>query len=339
MALTLPVAVTAATNPAGGVQTPSTTSPVSGTQNPATAGGQGAINAGNTTAGGANTNQTGSSLGNNEPAQPIANESVKDAVADCPLVEAREEVMEEAMRIATIKPDIDAIFNDKSEAAAGCFAASSKVINLAMEIPSVSFSLTGMGDLVKKRLEKMLLQKADEVLSKGCAIADTALLGALEPMQKYLDDYSTRVGDFNGMIGNIQMDSEYEGSSRGIYDGASDLIKDRISGSKANILAGSQVMQQIDADIAAKYKAELESNPIISSGNNSNARSALAPTNLNSSANSVPTYSAPVTPAPTQVAPSSRTFSTPTMDSGSTSSARSNNPFSTGNSNSTGNPF
>lgn len=293
--------------------------------------------AANNTTSSASTNPTGSSIGNSEPAQPIANDSVKDAVSDCGLVEAQQNVMDEAMRIASIVPDIDAIFNDKSEAAAGCFAASSKVINLAMEIPSVSFSLTGIGDLVKKNLEKMLMQKADEVLNKGCAIADSALLGALEPMQKYLDDYSTRVGDFNGMIGNLELGSEYEGSNRGIYDSATQIINGKISDSQSNILAGSKVMQQIDANIASKYKAELQANPIIPSGSSSSASSASTASTFNSA----PTYTAPaLAPAPatsSQPAASSRTFTTPTVNSGSTTS--SSNPFSAGNSNSTGNPF
>lgn len=258
IALTLPAV--AATNPAG------STPPFNGAQNPATAGGQGDIVGGNTTAtGGAATNPTGAGAGKDPaPTLPIQNESVQEAIETCPLVTQQEDVFEEALRIASIVPDIDEIFNPANEAAAGCFAASSKVINLAMEIPSVSFSLTGIGDLVKKNLEKILLQKAEEVLNKGCAIADTALLGALDPLQKYFDEYNQRVGDFNGMVGNREMGADYE--HKGIYENAANQLRGRRDGTQADITAAAAALAALDKEMRDRWGAALEESPLVSGG-------------------------------------------------------------------------
>lgn len=300
LALTLPVIAIAESNPAGA--TPSfnpnsgsgTTNPVgatppfnpdggSGTTNPATAGGQSDIKDGNADATTGTSNPTGSSGKDPAPTQPIDNESIQEAVANCPLVETHDKVLEEALRVASITPNIDGIFNDASEAAKGCFAASSEVINLAMEIPSVSFSLTGIGDLVKENLERILMQKAEEVLDKGCAIADQALLGALDPLQEYLHEYSQRAHEFNGMIGNLEMGAEYEGKYGNLYESASGLIQEQIAGSKANISAGNDAAKKVNAATAAKYKSQLESKPFASAS----SRAAVAPQTYNSMSNSI----------------------------------------------------
>lgn len=354
IALTLPAH--AATNPSGSTPpfngattTPTSgdlggaTPPFNGNTNPATSGGQGSMTGGNADATGGLTNPSGAGATTNAP-NPVANESIKEAVADCPLEAYREEAFEEAIRISQIVPDIDVIFNPMNEASAGCFAASSKVINLAMEIPSVSFSLTGIGDLVKKNLERMLMQKAEEVLNKGCAIADQALLGALEPLQKYFDEYSTRVGDFNGMIGNLELGAEYEGSGKGMYSNASDLIAGMMAGTKADIDAGAKAMAAIDAAILEKYRAELQQTPIVGGGSNGSGGVPVPPianttqpqartfgfddgsavNNNTAPTASQPTVAAPV-PVPRPTAPANNTSST--------------NPFSAGNKPTTGNPF
>lgn len=358
IALTLPAH--AATNPSGSTPpfngattTPTSgdlggaTPPFNGNTNPATSGGQGSMTGGNADATGGLTNPSGAGTTTNAP-NPVANESIKEAVADCPLEAYREEAFEEAIRISQIVPDIDVIFNPMNEASAGCFAASSKVINLAMEIPSVSFSLTGIGDLVKKNLERMLMQKAEEVLNKGCAIADQALLGALDPLQKYFDEYSTRVGDFNGMIGNLELGAEYEGSGKGMYSNASDLVAGMMAGTKADIDAGAKAMAAVDAAILEKYRAELQQTPIVGGGSNGSGGvpvPAIANTtqpqartfgfddgsavnNNTAPAASQPTVAAPV-PVPRPTAP----VAAPANNTSST------NPFSAGNKPTTGNPF
>lgn len=224
--------------------------------NPATAGGQTAIQNGVNTVtagGGSPANPTGA-----ETSQPIENGAVKDAVADCPLQETAATAIAEAMEVVNIKPDIDAIFNDKTEATQGCFAASSKVINLAMEIPSVTLPWSNTGALVKKQIEKMLLQKQEELIAKGCEIADNALLSALEPVQQYLNDMKSKSGQFNGMIGNIDLSGTgYGNPDKGLYENASQMIKDKIDGSLANIDAAGIRMADIQKIIDDKYKGSV----------------------------------------------------------------------------------
>ena len=331
IAITLPAA--AATNPAGA------TPPFN--PNPATSDGQDAIKDGNTTATGGTGNPNGASGNTPAPPAPVANESIKDAVVDCPLQEYREEAFEEAMRVASIVPDIDAIFNAESEASAGCFAASSKVINLAMEIPSVSFSLTGIGDLVKKNLERMLMQKAEEVLNKGCAIADQALLGALDPLQKYFDEYAERANEFNGMIGNFEMGAEYEGSHKGIYDNASDMIKKKIAGTQADIDAGAAAMNAIDKAIADKYREDLAKNPLVPAGNgNTNSSPANTPSTYSagSNANARMPAAAPAVAEPT-AAPTPMPTPAPARTAPPVNNTTSGNPFSAGSAPTSGSPF
>lgn len=238
--------------------------PAIAAENPATAGGQSAISTGNAAATAGLTNPTGASVSNETATPtPVTNESVKDAVNECPLADTSQTAIADAMRIASIKPDIDGMFNDKTEAAAGCFAASSKVINLAMEIPSVTLDWSNLGNLVKGNIERILQQKAEEVLNKGCAIADQALLGALEPVQAYMADYQNRVGEFNGLIGNLEMGAEYEGSDKSIYENVLGMVNEKISGTQANIAAASSAMKNVDAAILQRYKDELSNTPFV----------------------------------------------------------------------------
>lgn len=286
LALSIP-AIAAETNPAGSTPpfngSSSTTTgggglggatpPFNGGgSNPATSGGLGDITAGNTGQTTTPASPNGSSPskdGQTALPEGVKNEDLKEAVADCPLQASSKEAIAEAMRVARIVPDIDATFNNKSDAAAGCFAASSKVINLAMEIPSVSLDWSNLGNLVKKNIERILAQKAEEVLAKGCAIADQALIGALEPVQEYMNGYKNRVGEFNGLVGNFEMGAEYDSKHGNIYDDIAGMIGGQIQGSQASIEAASEAMRAVDKDILARYSEELANNPL-GGGINSN---------------------------------------------------------------------
>lgn len=304
-------------------------------ENPATAGGQSAITTGNAAATAGLTNPTGASASTDtaEP-PPVTNESVKDAVNECPLANTSQAAIEDAMRVASIKPDIDGMFNDKTEAAAGCFAASSKVINLAMEIPSVTLDWSNLGNLVKGNIERILQQKAEEVLNKGCAIADQALLGALEPVQAYMADYQNRVGEFNGLVGNIEMGAEYEGSNKNIYDNVLGMVDAKIAGSQANIAAASSAMKNVDAAILQKYKDELNNTPFVpatnaaSQANTQSTQSAAAATqsysfnNGTTAASTTPSFTAaPTTTAPAATAPTTSSTASSTNPYGANTSA------------------
>jgi hypothetical protein len=302
-------------------------------ENPATAGGQSAITTGNATATAGLTNPSGASASTDvsEPA-PVANESVKDAVNECPLANTSQTAIAEAMRVASIKPDIDGMFNDKTEAAAGCFAASSKVINLAMEIPSVTLDWSNLGNLVKGNIERILQQKAEEVLNKGCAIADQALLGALEPVQAYMADYQNRVGEFNGLVGNLEMGAEYENNNKNVYANVLTMVDQKISGSEANIAAASSAMKNVDAAILQKYKDELSNTPFVPATN----AASQANTQASQSASAVQSYSfdngssastQSFTAAPTTTAPAT-VAATPTYQAPAASpTASSTNPY------------
>ena len=313
--------------------------PAVSAENPATASGFVSIAEGkaSATAGLTNPNGASTSTTTAEPT-PVTNESVQDAVNECPLANTSQAAIEEAMRIASIVPDIDGMFNDKTEAAAGCFAASSKIINLAMEIPSVTLDWSNLGNLVKGNIERILQQKAEEVLDKGCAIADQALLGALQPVQEYMADYQNRVGDFNGLVGNLEMGAEYDSANSGIYGTVSNMVSEKIAGSQANIASASAAMQNVDAAILAKYKDELTNTMTVpattaASDANTQAQStaaaassysfSAAPTTTTAQPAASVQYQAPASTSSSTA--STSTSSVPTTSSSSTSSTT--NPY------------
>ena len=284
--------------------------------NPATSAGQTAINAQNASTAAASAGGAGNTT--NAP-QPINNGSIQEAVEVCPLQEASEQAMAQAMEVIKIVPDVDELFNNKTEAAQGCFAASSKVMNLALEIPSFDGFNSAAAQLIKRNISNMIQQKQQEFLSMGCEIADQALLSALSPVQDYLTAYNTKVGTFNGLLGNLDMGAGYENTtSGGFYGNLSSSIGSTIDQAQNRIQTDGQNMQQSADSLAAQYRNVLNNATPISGGTTSGATTSrtVAPTTTTSS---TPAYTAP----PTTTQPTTNT----TVPSTSTTQSSSANPY------------
>ena len=255
----------AATNPAGNT-TPNTGGSIATPPfNPATSSGQSGIN-GQNSGTLANPADPNTSLPTVNAPQGVENESIQEAVAACPLQEASEEAIAEAMEIIKIVPDVDEIFNNKTEAAKGCFAASSKVMNLALEIPSFDGFNSAAAQIIKRNLTSMIEQKQKEFLAMGCEIADQALLSALSPVQDYLVKYNNKVGSFNGLLGNLDMGAGYEGSNGNFFDGIAGSIGSTITEAQGRIDQDSQAMKDTADRLAGEYKDILDKAPPISGG-------------------------------------------------------------------------
>lgn len=282
--------------------------------NPATSTGQTAINAQNSAT--ASDSAGGAAPTVNAP-QSVDNGSIQEAVAACPLQEASETAMAQAMEVIKIVPDVDELFNNKTEAAQGCFAASSKVMNLALEIPSFDGFNSAAAQLIKRNITNMIQQKQQEFLAMGCEIADQALLSALSPVQEYLTAYNSQVGTFNGLLGNLDMGAGYESStSGGFYDDLSSSIGSTINETQSRIQSDGQNMQQVSDNLTTQYRNILNSSTPISGGTNT---STAAPVTTSST----PTYIAPAPTTTTQPATSTTIPSTSTTQSSST------NPYGT----------
>lgn len=308
------------------------TNPADTTSNPATSAGQSAINSQNagTLATPANTD---SGLTTTNAPEGVENESIQEAVATCPLQEASTKAMKDAMEVIQITPDVDGLFNNSTEAAKGCFAASSKVMNLALEIPSFDGFNSAASQIIKQNLTKMIEQKQQEFLAMGCEIADQALLSALSPVQDYLASYQLKVGAFNGLLGNLDMGAGYEGNSTGgFYDGISDSIGSTIDDAKSRIETDGKNLQAVSDNLENQYKNILNGSVPISNGSSSSATTTVTPTTSTPAA-------AAFTAAPTTstVQPTtSSSVSTPAAASTTTSSA---NPYGSPTTQSATNPF
>lgn len=273
---------------------------------------------------------------------PVENTSVQEAVENCTLVDDVTKAREEAMRIITIVPNVDAIFGEG--AAAGCFAQSSKVINLAMEIPSLP-SWSNLGGLVKANIQRILLKKGEELIAKGCAVADQALLESMKPMQDYLDEFNSRTDQMNGLIGNFE--SGAAGGS-GYYDKASDFINNQISGTQARIDADSQQMKDINKAIEDKYGNVVNTGTFNPTQNNQPRGEPVAPffgdsppatntfTAPNNNSSNVRSNNNPQTQAPSTNA-NNGTFNS-SQQANSAPKAKPN-PYGSSNSNNSSNPF
>lgn len=202
------------------------TSGFGGPLNPSTIEGQYDIQQGNNTT--ASGNASGGSDTPKAPPNDTSNPDISDAVKDCELQDSREAALINVIEIINAQPKVDDLFNNASEAAKGCFAASSQVINLAMEIPTFSPSWSNLGNIIKGNIMKMIAAKQQELIDKGCAIADQALLSAMQPIQDYMAKYNGALG---GMTGNFGLDpnAEYDPSKGGIFGQAAEHMKGGIN--------------------------------------------------------------------------------------------------------------
>lgn len=332
----------AATNPAGGtIGTAAGGSIATPPFNPATSSGQTDMN--NQNAGtSSNPANTDSGMPTTNAPQGVNNESIQEAVAVCPLQEASEQAIKDAMEVIKIVPNVDEIFNNQTEAAKGCFAASSKVMNLALEIPSFNGFGSSLGEILKKNLTSMIEQKQKEFLAMGCEIADQALLSALSPVQDYLVKYNNQVGAFNGLLGNLDMGEGYEGGNGGFYEGLVGSVGSTIDDAKGRIDADSAAMKQTSDRLAGEYKNILDKAPPITGGGNTGGGEPVPPIDTNStSPRNAPaarsTFSAPpqFTPQSTPQAPATAAAPAATSNpspstnpyGGAPTNPSANNPF------------
>jgi hypothetical protein len=172
---------------------------------------QGASNAAASTFGSTAPEGSGTSVGNGATTGEIgiADPSLKEAVENCEIVEAHEEARNNAIKMASITPDIDAIFNNASEQAKGCFASTKEMINLAVEIPTISTDWTGMSQIVKNKIQDLLEEKLTEVINQGCEIAQAAVWEAVSPISNQINEINrTTAGFSNSIFGNMAIDRD-----------------------------------------------------------------------------------------------------------------------------------
>lgn len=131
---------------------------------------------------------------------------IQEAVKNCEIVEAHEEAQRSAIEMASITPNIDEIFNSVSESAKGCFASSEQIINLAAEIPNINSGWDAVRSQLQKRMEKILQDKANEIMNQGCNIAQDAIRQAVNPIAGYIDKFEAQANSAsNSIFGNMQV--------------------------------------------------------------------------------------------------------------------------------------
>lgn len=323
LAAAMSVSAFAANNPAGdpaGVPT----SGINGPINPATAAGQGGIQQQNQTTAGANNSGTDSP---SAPPMGVGNPSVKDAVADCELQEVQEVALVNAIELINAAPKVDELFNSQKEASKGCFAASSQVINLAMEIPTFSPSWSNLGNIIKGNITKMIAAKQQELLAMGCAIADQALLSAMQPIQDYMNKYT---GVLGGMTGNLDMDAEYDPSKGSLWGQVSGQTQSTIDQAKARLEKDGKTASDISKNFESQYEDMLGSLPKANATPdfNPNANNnTTSPTK--SGGDVVPPYCPPEMQGGRTAAPTARQQAPAYVPPATFSSPTSNNPAAT----------
>lgn len=250
LAAAMSVTAIAATNPAGTGNTGGTGDYRTPDFNPATGSGQDQIRKENEAA-------AGSSTGNDNPAagpNPIGNPNVADSVKSCELQKTQEDALINVIEIINAQPKVDDLFNSQSEAAKGCFAASSQVINLAMEIPTFSPSWSNLGSIVKANIMKMIAAKQQELINKGCAIADQALLSAMQPIQDYMVKYTGALGGMQGNFGGLDMDAEYDETKGSLFDQVMKHTQGNIDEIQGRVKRDGEIAADISKNLEKQYE-------------------------------------------------------------------------------------
>lgn len=324
LAVSIPVTATALTNPAGtgansDLKLPDTPMIAGGTvsTNPSTGGGQNQVSGDFKNQNSSTNSTSGSGVkdGTKEP-PAVENGDLKEAVEKCPLQESADKAMEDAMILATTQPDVDSMFNTAKEAAQGCFAASSQVINLADMIPNINTS--GIATATKKALTSIINQKLMDIKDRACAIADEALLSSLQPIKEYMDEYKQRVGEINGLVGNIGVMGDVNaGGTFGVIEGVIDgqigstverLDKAGAEFTKAQAELDKKAQENLDS-VTKKFEQEVNSQyennvaPVVDSFKKETTPNTSTPAGAKSAATAQTFRSAP---APT-AAPSTST--------------------------------
>lgn len=121
---------------------------------------------------------------------------------ECDMLEAQQQAMNDAMKVAMITPKVDDIFNAADKASEGCFASSREIINLAVSIPQINGSLSS---IVKTLIQKEIDKQKQKILQRACEIADKALLSTIKPIQKYVDEINAKSAEYSGVMGDLNV--------------------------------------------------------------------------------------------------------------------------------------
>ena len=176
------------------------------------------------------------SYGTSNYSENTATESgdIQEAVENCEIVDAHKEAQINAVKIASITPNIDEIFNSASKQAEGCFASSKEIINLAIEIPNITSSWSGISALIQKRVQAIMQEKVNEVLDKGCKIAQGALHESMSPIIAYVDEFNANGKNAsNSIFGNMQVGKDTPSYTLGDILGEMDLAFNKGSNTQA----------------------------------------------------------------------------------------------------------
>mgnify|MGYP006932316261 CR=1 FL=1 len=148
--------------------------------------------------------------GSTSPASSVTSD-VKAAALECGdtknpqgLAAAQQAVLNQAVQDAVVTPKTDEIFNPQQSgnaATQGCFTASSQIINLATLIPTVpSISWGNIATMVQNVVNQQIQKVQEQMINRGCQIADQAILNAVKPLNAYI----TQIQNVNGMLNNSE---------------------------------------------------------------------------------------------------------------------------------------
>lgn len=190
---------------------------------------------------------SGTQAGATSIGAPTANNVELDANG-CPIPAALDQAKLEAVQLAQVTPNIDAIFNAADKASEGCFASSREMINLAINIPSINGNLT---DIVKQALMKEIEKQKALILKRVCNIADNALLSVLQPLQNYTTIINSKIEEASLIFGDLGVPVTYKSSK--VIDNLFTMQKEALESGIANHSAA--VARQI-AGIEAAFGGE-----------------------------------------------------------------------------------